>query len=354
MAADRTSRPKATISLALAMVDSSEAPLLLLEPSLKVVAASASFCRSFHLDPSSVSGRLISALGGGEWGSPQLRSLLDATCSGAADVEAYEMDLGTVGKPLRRLVIKARRLEFGKADEVRLLVTVSDVTGLREAETTKQDLLREKAALLERVHHRVVNSLQIIASVLLQNARRVGAEAGRTNLQDDHDRVMSMAAVQQQLTVSRLGVVELRPYFKQLCESLSASMIDASDLLMIEVDCAECVIDADTSVSLGLIVTELVINAVKHAFPTGRSGKISIDYHCRDSDWTLSVSDNGVGIDSDPEKARPGLGTSIVEALSRQLHADVEVFDAAPGTGVSVIHTKGVADGINAAAASAV
>jgi two-component sensor histidine kinase len=86
---------------------------------------------------------------------------------------------------------------------------------------------------------------------------------------------------------------------------------------------------------LGLIVTELVINALKHAFSHSRGGKILVDYHSQGPNWTLSVSDNGVGMPSAPI-AKAGLGTTIVQALARQLGAIVSVADANPGTRVSV------------------
>jgi len=92
------------------------------------------------------------------------------------------------------------------------------------------------------------------------------------------------------------------------------------------------------SVSLGLIVTELVINALKHAFPDQRSGKITVDYHSSEQGWSLSVSDNGVGMPHATE-THSGLGSTIVQALARKLDAAVQIFDANPGTRVSIVHS---------------
>jgi two-component sensor histidine kinase len=103
------------------------------------------------------------------------------------------------------------------------------------------------------------------------------------------------------------------------------------------------VANSEISVSLGLIVTELVINALKHAFPDNRGGRIIVDYHSHGSEWTLSVGDNGVGMPKDYESAKPGLGTSIIEALARQMQARIRVVDAKPGTTVSITHTQVVA-----------
>jgi two-component sensor histidine kinase len=193
--------------------------------------------------------------------------------------------------------------------------------------------------LLREVQHRIANSLQIIASVLLQSARRVQSEETRGHLKDAHSRVMSIASVQQQLAQSAEGDVVLRPYFTQLCASLGASMIEDHARLSIHLAVDDSVVGSETSISLGLIVTELVINALKHAFPEGRQGAIDVRYQARGPNWTLSVSDDGIGISADPETAKAGLGTSIVEALASQLQAEVRVADAAPGTTVEIVHS---------------
>jgi two-component system, sensor histidine kinase PdtaS len=151
---------------------------------------------------------------------------------------------------------------------------------------------------------------------------------------------MSIAAVQKHLAATRLGEVELRSYFVQLCKSLAASMIGDPKLLSIDVNVDDSMTDANISVSLGLIVTELVINALKHAFPRHRAGKIVVDYHAKGSNWTLSVSDNGVGMPTDSPVVRSGLGTNIVEALAKRLDAEVEVTNAHPGTFVSIVHKQ--------------
>jgi two-component sensor histidine kinase len=217
-------------------------------------------------------------------------------------------------------------------------MTICDVTEARLAERIKDELVREKAVLLQEVQHRVANSLQIIASVLMQSARKVQSEETRKHLKDAHQRVMSIATVQRQLASTQVGDIELRPYFKQLCQSLGASMIRDHNKQSIEVNADDTVVKADISVSLGLIVTELVINALKHAFPDERTGRIVVDYRSEGHNWTLSVEDDGVGMPKgQAPAATPGLGTSLVEALARQLQATIKVTDGHPGTTVSVI-----------------
>lgn len=323
-------------SLALAVIAASTSPVLLLDGELAIVAASASFCAAFGIDPASVAGRRVAALGGGEWDVPQLESLLRATASGLAEIEAYEMDLARVGAPVRRLVINARRLDHAEGAAVRLLVALADVTAARSNEKLKDNLLREKEILLQELQHRVANSLQIIASVLMQNAKRVRSEQARGHLLDAGNRVMSIATMQRQLAVSRLGDVALRGYFADLCHSIGASMIRDHDQITLDVHVDASKVKAETSVSLGLIVTELVINALKHAFPRHRKGAIHVEYGSTGGAWILSVRDTGIGMPADHASAKPGLGTGIVEALARQLDATVSVTSAKPGTMVSI------------------
>jgi two-component system, sensor histidine kinase PdtaS len=322
-------------SLALAVVAASNAPVLLVDGDLSIVAASDSFCQAFALDPVATSGASLAGLGAGEWDVPQLRSLLGATAAGSAEIDDYEMDLKRKGQVSRRLVVNARKLDHLDDERIRLIVSVTDVTDARISEKLKDDLLREKAVLLQELQHRVANSLQIIASVLMQSARKVRSQQARGHLRDARNRVMSVATMQRQLAASRLGDVALRPYFTDLCESIGASMIRDHDQLSLEVSVDESMARAEVSTSLGLIVTELVINALKHAFPRHRKGKICVDYCSDGPAWTLSVRDTGVGM---PEAAaKPGLGTGIVEALAKQLDAVVRVAPAKPGTVVAII-----------------
>ena len=338
-------------ALALAVIALSEAPLLLLDGDLVVIATSASFCSAFQIDPDRAAGLRFTELGAGEWKKPQLGVLLRATADGHAAIDAYEMELERKGFDTRHIVVNASRLVYENDDEVRLLVAITDVTDARASEKIKDDLLREKGILLQEIQHRVANSLQIVASVLMQSARRVQSEETRSHLQDAHQRVMSVATLQKQLARSQLSEVRMHTYLTDLCASISASMIRDHNQLSLEVTGDNSVAAADSSVSLGLIVTELVINSLKHAFPGHRPGKIVVDYRSQGPNWTLTVRDNGVGMPEDAANTAHGLGTSLVEALCRQLNARVKVTGADPGTTVSVTHTRIAAVGGEATAA---
>ena len=152
---------------------------------------------------------------------------------------------------------------------------------------------------------------------------------------------MSVAALERQLSASVDGDqgVELRTYFNSLCENIAASLIGDQKTVSLDVT-GGGVVTSRVSVSLGLIVTELVINALKHAFPAGRTGRIEIGYQAQGPNWTLSVRDDGVGIPNDAGLVRTGIGTSVVQALARQLRATVEIAPAAPGTLVCIEHIQ--------------
>jgi two-component sensor histidine kinase len=327
------------LSLTMAIVTASPGPLLLLDGQLNVVAASDSFCEVFGADPAVLTGQPLYTLDAGEWDSPQLRSLMTATVSGDRTPDARDMDLKQPRRPIRRLIVQARRLVYLDLEQTRILVAVSDVTDARNHMALKEEALRESGVLLQEVRHRVANSLQIIASVLLTNARKTESAETRGHLQDAHHRVMSVAALERLLSTSTDGAVEAHSYFSSLCESIATAMISDLDQISLKIEGGGGMIEARVSVSLGLIVTELVINALKHAFPGNRRGRIIVDYNFHGPNWVLSVQDDGVGM---PPGApvKPGLGTSIVQALARQLNASIEILPERPGTKVSIRHDQ--------------
>ena len=337
--------PEKSSSLGMALVVSSASPLLLLNDHLVVQAASETFCRAFGLHIDTVVGTQLFALGAGEWDKPQLRSLLEATASGRAAIDAYEFELKRAGKPDRILILNAHALDHAESEELRLVLAVSDITDIRaseeavRAEVRKNDLLkREKHVLLQELNHRVANSLQIIASILMQRVTKVQSEETRTHLRDAHHRVMSVATLQRLLASTATGDVAMRPYLTDLCASIGASMIADPSKLTLNVAVDESVMSPDQSVSLGLIVTELAINSLKHAFADVAQQQCHIDvvFAAGPLRWVLTVSDNGCGLPDNHADTKPGLGTGIVNALAGQLSATVAVTDNKPGTKVIV------------------
>ena len=178
----------------MALVMSSATPLLLLDDQLVVKAASGTFCRAFGLRIDNVVNASLFALGDGEWNKPQLKALLEATASGHAAIAAYEFKLKRVGKADRILVLNAHLLDHDSNDPLRLVLAVSDVTALRDADATvlaqalqNDALVRDKQQVqLQELNHRVANSLQIIASIVMQRVNRVQSEEARGHLRDAH------------------------------------------------------------------------------------------------------------------------------------------------------------------------
>lgn len=324
-------------NLAMAVIDSSVMPILLLDETFHVITASASSTGLFGQTPSAMRGQNFFELGGGGWNKPQLHALLRITLAGGADLDAYEMDM-PVGDVTHKLLLHAQKLDYDPVGKNCLLLTISDVTLARMGEQQRDDLLREKAVLLKELQHRIANSLQIIASVLMQSARRVQSEEARSHLRDARNRVMSVATLQQQLSEAGPEEVRLDDYFTRLCQSLSASMVHDASKIKIAAIVDDSRVSADQSVSLGLIVTELVINSLKHALPGDREGNIFVRYNSTGAGWQLSVSDTGVGTRESLADAKPGLGTSIVEALASQLDATLSVESENPGVIIKVTH----------------
>ena len=335
------------LSLARALINTSNLPLLLFDGDLRVVSASRSFGLAFDLRPDQVDGHELSDIGAGEWDMPELRGLLDSALGDQRDIGPYETDLVRPELEPRRLMLNVQKVDYDDLANPRVMLAIEDVTDIRNADRRiislileKDGLLEERATLLQEMQHRIANSLQIIASVLMLKARTVKSEETRASLRDAHDRVMSVAAVQQHLQ-AHVGEVEVGAYLTKLCESLGSSMIQDSRPLILVVRADTAVISSHEAVSLGLIVTELVINALKHAFPDGRGGEVVVGYDLTAEGWTLSVTDNGVGRPVDAPAARVGLGTSVVEALARQLDAEVVLSDAKPGARIAIVANAG-------------
>jgi PAS domain S-box-containing protein len=200
--------------LAQAIVDTIREPLLVLDKDLRVVTASRSFYLTFRLDREDVQGRPVYTLGDGQWNIPELRELLEKILPRHTVMEAYEVeqDFPDIGR--RRMLLNAREVFKQKNDRKLILLAIEDVTERRAAERKTAELLQQKDILLREMHHRVANSLQIIASILLIKARTVQSEETRLHLQDAHRRVMSVAAVQEQLRAAEPAgaPVELASY----------------------------------------------------------------------------------------------------------------------------------------------
>src|SRR5665213_1327717 len=331
------------LTLASAIVDTVRDPLVVLDHDLRVIAASRSFYQTFRLVREDVRGLLLYEIDGGQWDIPELRELLGSISSGQSSVEGYEVDREFPAIGHRVMLLNARKVFYEKGNHSTVLLAFEDITARRAIERQVEELLREKDMLLEEMQHRVANSLQIIASILLIKARTVQSEETRLQLEDAHKRVLSVAAVQKHLHATGHGrSIEIGTYLSKLCETLAQSMIGDSRPITLKVVADAGTVMSSQAVSIGLVVTELVMNALKHAFPgEKRDAAILVSYKVADTDWKLTISDNGIGKpDSEvsPKKGEGGLGTSLVQALTKQLGAQLDIVSDSHGTAVSITH----------------
>jgi two-component sensor histidine kinase len=334
--------------LAEIIVDTVREPLLVLDRDLQILFASQSFCDTFKMRREDAEGTSLWVLDDHAWMIPDLKEFIADIAGGIRAVGELEVthDFARIGK--RTICLHARNAVLGANADTIVLLRFEDITTWRVNELEKQtlqrrtdELLAQKETLLEEMQHRIVNSLQIIASILMLKARGVTSEETRQHLHDAHRRVMAVAAVQRHLhTFDRRDVVEIRPYLSKLCTSLTDSMGGDKDPVTLEVEADESPIASDDAVSMGLIVTELVINALKYAFPDQKNtALIKVRYQVNGTNWKLTVSDNGVGrADGGQPPTKGGLGTSLVNALAHQLDAKVVATSTPEGVTVVITH----------------
>ena len=161
-------------ALAQGIVDTVREPVLVLDKDLRVIAASRSFYSAFKVSPADTKGRLLYTLGDGQWDIPKLRVLLEKIIPEKGVMEGYEVEHEFPGLGLRTMWLNARQVFYEGGANTTILLGMEDVTERRILELEKDDLLRQKDMLLEELQHRIANSLQIIASIILMKAR-VGA-----------------------------------------------------------------------------------------------------------------------------------------------------------------------------------
>jgi two-component sensor histidine kinase len=192
-------------------------------------------------------------------------------------------------------------------------------------------LAAEREVLLREVNHRVGNSLQIIASLLHLQASSAVEDDVKAALTNAMGRVAAVAQVHRRLYTSHdLKSVLLNQYLDALLEDLRRSA-EGNRMSRLTLKAEPIEIDPDRAVAIGIIVNELVMNAVKYAYPDG-AGPIHIDLAARDAELVLSIADNGVGLNVKTDPRSTGMGQRIVAAMASKLAATVERDPAHHGT----------------------
>jgi len=201
---------------------------------------------------------------------------------------------------------------------------------------------REKEVLLQEIHHRVKNNLQIITSLLRMQSRAVQDPAFSEALRECQNRVASMALIHDKLYRARdLARVSFAEYVRDLTNNILTSYALPARSVRVRLDIDDLSLGLDYAVPCGLILNELMSNCLKHAFPVGRSGTVYIGFHAEgEEELCLVVRDDGVGIPADVDLGRTSsLGWRLIRALVEQLGGVVQC-QTAGGTSVEIRFTR--------------
>jgi PAS domain S-box-containing protein len=216
---------------------------------------------------------------------------------------------------------------------------IIDVSGRKRAEVQIREAMREKEVLLKEIHHRVKNNLQIVSSLLNLQSAYLRDAYDRELFKQSQNRVKAMALLHEKLYRSaELTQINFDEYLNSMMPNLFQSYKTSSAAIDCQVEEGNVLLDIDTAIPCGLIVSELVANSLKHAFPEGRSGKVSVALgHLDQRRLRLTVSDDGIGMDhgTPSESAGAPMGWELVRTLTEQLNGSIEI-DRYHGTRVCI------------------
>ena len=220
-------------------------------------------------------------------------------------------------------------------DVTKMRTAITDVTDRKMIDQQLQASLKEKEVLLQEVHHRVKNNMQVMISLINLQCEKIEDRHICEELNTAVDRINSMALVHNQLYKSKDFLkVDINQYIKNIAENLFVSRGVDTAKISLKIGKNDIVLSLDSAISCGLIINELVTNSIKHAFPENRKGAIRIEFgYLGDGQLEIRVSDNGVGVPVNFDfKGSDTLGVQIVKALAEhQLGGTVEL-DSTKGT----------------------
>ncbi len=242
-----------------------------------------------------------------------------------------------VGKTLKTIGLRKDGTEFPfemslaswkSGDSNFFTSIIRDITENENAKTQIVESLYEKETLLKEIHHRVKNNLQIISSLLDLQENYVKEDVTAVNvLKESQNRVLSMAMIHEMLYQSKdLSHINFSDYLRSLISNLFHTYGVANRIVSV-VDVEDCYLNVETSVPLGLIISELLSNSLKYAFPDDRTGEIRIAIEGENDGFKLLISDDGIGfpIDIDFRHVSTSLGLQLVNSLVDQLDGTIEL-----------------------------
>ncbi|EKQ51854.1 MAG: PAS domain S-box [Methanobacterium sp. Maddingley MBC34] len=224
--------------------------------------------------------------------------------------------------------IEIKQTSIKKDGEISyILLICSDITQRKKAENEIRDSLKEKEVLLQEIHHRVKNNMQIISSLLNLQKQYVDEEEAVNVLMESQNRVKSMAMIHEKLYQSHnLTSINISDYVKSLVKDLFSSYSTPASQIKALIEIDDVKLNIETSVPCGLIISELVSNSLKYAFPSGREGEISLSLKSHGKRYELIISDNGIGFPEDIDfKNTESLGLQLVNSLVGQIDGEIKL-----------------------------
>ena len=308
--------------------------LLVLDPDLTVRFVNRSFCDTFAVALEDTVGRKLYDLGNGQWDIPELRSLIETILPERATIEAFELDrvFPSIGR--RVMLLNARKVSRAGNHTKQVLVAIEDVTEQRRLEREHAAAHERIAVLLQELGHRIKNSLQIIAAMVSLEARNHKSGQGKAALERVSHRIAALGRLYSMLGESNaVEEVDAASYLEALCRDLIESVQKENGTsIALKIDIENEPLSFDRAIPLGLIVNELVTNAVKYAFPSETRGTVVVTLKRVPGELRLTVADDGQG--ADPRRADSGLGGRLVDIFARQLGGQIERESGNTGTSV--------------------
>ena len=205
---------------------------------------------------------------------------------------------------------------------------LTDITDRKKSENRIKSSLKEKEVLLKEIHHRVKNNMQIISSLLSLQTGGMADPNTKAVLTDLGSRVHAMAMVHEKLyQAPDLANLDFMAYVENLMHYLLSVYDTNTSPVHLNLALSPVALTVDTAIPCGLILTELVSNALKHAFEEKKEGEVTVSLHADDRNRVhMAVSDNGRGLPADMDwRETSSLGLRLVDMLIRQLNADIQV-----------------------------
>jgi PAS domain S-box-containing protein len=311
--------------------------LLVLEPDLTIRFANRSFCQTFRVAREDTVGRKLNELGSGQWDIRKLRTALETIISGQKTIEAFEVDqfFPSIGR--RVMMLNARKVYRPGNKIQQILLAIEDVTERVRLEREHAIAHERIAMLMKELTHRVKNSLQSIAAMVMIEARSQKTGEGKAALERVSHRIDALGHLYSKLSKSdTVEAVDAATYLDDLCRDLAASVQkEGGQSIVLKTDIESELLPTDRAIPIGLIVNELVTNALKYAFPSETKGTVLVTLKRLPGELRLTVADDGKGVD--PRRADSGLGGRLVEGFAQQLGGQVERLSGSQGTTVRLI-----------------